>query len=117
MKRFTWVVVLLVSMGLVLGGCATKTKFVLPEGTKVYIPAKDSTFSTGRARTRPFFWNSAGGIDYQLLQDGKVVKEGELTSNFRLISFFWPPLAILYWPIGYKACYDLTGPQPTLCGF
>jgi hypothetical protein len=117
MSQVAKMVVMLLCAVMLLSACATGTRFVLPEGTKVYIPTKDSAFSPGRARTRPFFWDSAGGIDYQLLKEGKVIKQGELTSNFRLWSFFWPPLAILYWPIGFKPCYDLTGPEAMLCGF
>jgi hypothetical protein len=116
MTRVIKVTVLLLCVALALSGCGTSTKFVLPQGTRIYIPAKDKTFSPGKGKSRPFFWDSAGGIDYKLLKDGQVVKEGELTSNFRLWSLIWPPLAIIYWPIGFKSCYDLTGPGAVLCG-
>ena len=115
MVRVMAVIVLLLCVVMVLTGCGTGTKFVLPEGTRVYLPAKDRTFSPGRAKARPFSWGSAGGIQYSLVREGKTVKEGDLTSNFRLMSLFWPPLAIIYWPIGFKSCYDLTGPEAVLC--
>jgi hypothetical protein len=115
MTRGMKMVALFLCVVWVLTGCGTSTKFVLPEGTRIYLPAKDKTFSPGKAKARPFSWGSAGGIQYSLLKEGKTVKEGELTSNFRVISIFWPPLAILYWPMGFKSCYDLTGPEAVLC--
>ncbi len=101
---------------LILSACATGTRFVLPADTRVYLPAKDITSSEGRLKSRPFFWSSFGGIDYQLVKNGTTVKEGQLESDFRVWSLFWPPLAIIYWPVGFEwNCYDLTGQEPKEC--
>ncbi len=114
-----WVkgILALVCAALVLSGCGTGTKFILPEGTRIYLVAKDRTFSEGKAKMRPFWWNSFSGIDFKLLKERETVREGSLDSDFRVTSFFWPPLAFLYWPIGFEwNCYDLTGPEPVECG-
>ncbi len=116
MAKVTKVGVLLVCFVLFLGGCSTSTRFVIPDGTRVYLPAKDMTFAAGKAGARPFFWSSFGSIDYQLQKDGKTIKEGQLESDFRVWSIFWPPFAILYWPVGFEwNCYDLTGSEPVQC--
>jgi hypothetical protein len=116
MNKVVKMVLLLMCTVVFLSACGTGTRFVLPEGTRIYLPAKDMTFAPGKAKSRPFFWNSFGGIDYQLMKEGKTVKEGQLESDFRVTSLFWPPFAILYWPVGFEwNCYDLTGSDPVLC--
>ena len=58
----------------------------------------------------------AGGIPYKLEKDGKVVGEGKLQAKFRPVSIFWPPAALIYWPMGFGwGCYDLTKVQPVAC--
>ena len=116
MSKMTKTVVLLICTAVFLGACGTGTRFVLPEGTRIYLPSKDRAFTSGKAKSRPFFWNSFGGIEYKLLKGGQTIKEGQLESDFRVTSFFWPPFAILYWPVGFEwNCYDLTGSDPMLC--
>ncbi len=64
-------------------------------------------------QSRGLFWNSAGGIEYQLLKEGSVVKEGRLKSNFRIISILWPLLRSF---VGQWALNPATMlPDPTLC--
>ena len=42
--------------------------------------------------------------------------EAELRARFRVASIFWPPFAIIYWPMGFgQRCYDLTAEQPQTC--
>ncbi|HWR72292.1 MAG TPA: hypothetical protein VN604_03900 [Nitrospirota bacterium] len=116
MVRTKMMILLVVCMVLVLSACSTGTRFVLPADTRVYLPAKDMTFAEGRAKSRPYFWSSFGSIDYQLLKNGEKIKEGKLESDFRVWSLFWPPFAIIYWPVGFEwNCYDLTGYEPTEC--
>ena len=94
-------------------GCAIKTKIILPENTKIKIHGREAV-SQGLIKTKPFFWTAAGGIKYELVKDGKVVRTGRLKSTFRPMSIFWPPYATIYWPIGFsKRCYDLTEKSKT----
>jgi hypothetical protein len=59
--------------------------------------------------TKPFFWTAAGGIRYRLEKGGATIQEGKLRARFRVVSIFWPPLALIYWPIGFRPeiTYDL----------
>lgn len=68
--------------------------------------------SSGNWKTSPFFWSETGGIPYRLTdKNGKVVREGKLKSHFRVASIFWPPAAIIYWPMGFhEHSFDLTKP-------
>jgi hypothetical protein len=68
----------------------------------------------GKVTTTPFFWTAAGmppggGIPYSLEKDGKTIKDGRLRANFRVVSIFWPPFALIYWPMGFnpEITYDL----------
>jgi len=38
-----------------------------------------------------------------------MIKDGKLCSKFRVVSIFWPPFALIYWPLGYHSdiTYDL----------
>ena len=65
--------------------------------------------SDGTVTTKPFFWTAAGGVEYRLLKDGKVLKQGRLRPKFRVVSIFWPPVALIYWPMGLNPAitYDL----------
>ena len=102
----------------VLGGCRTSASFMLPPDTdlvidneRVPLTVKDEAGRVAYERT-PFFWNSVVGIEYVLLQNGKTIKKDRLPSFFRVASIFWPPYALIYWPIGFGyECYDLTDPK------
>ncbi len=44
------------------------------------------------------------------------MQQGKLRARFRVASIFWPPFAIIYWPMGFgQRCYDLTAAQPQQC--
>ncbi|HSQ41293.1 MAG TPA: hypothetical protein VLM37_03325 [Fibrobacteraceae bacterium] len=60
--------------------------------------------------TRPYFWTAAGGIPYRLEKNGEVIQEGKVPAHFRVVSIFWPPYALIYWPMGFGGDrnYDLT---------
>jgi hypothetical protein len=95
-----------------IGGCSTSGYFVVPEGSKLYLhdrPQPERIQKDGLVNTRPFFWTASDGVQYKLEKDGKVTKEGKLRANFRVVSIFWPPLALIYWPIGLNRniTYDL----------
>ncbi len=104
-------------LAIAVTGCSTRAYFKLPENTKVAVYERDQQYAQGLIKTRPFFWTSAGGIPYKLSDaQGAVVQQGKLRARFRVASIFWPPLAIIYWPMGFgQRCYDLTGPQPLTC--
>ena len=68
----------------------------------------------GTVTSKPFFWSAAGrppggGIPYKIEKNGEMIKDGKLCSKFRVVSIFWPPLALIYWPLGYHPdiTYDL----------
>lgn len=114
MKPRTMIVALL--SVLVLAGCSTSASFKLPPNTNLLIKGERVAFRPvvdplgyPVLETSPFFWDSVGDINYSLIQNDKVVKEGKLPSQFRIISIFWPPYAFVYWPFGFRLnCYDLT---------
>lgn len=101
--------------GLALGGCTTTGKFVVPAGAQLEVYERPVTpDSNGMVTTRPFFWTAIGtppgaGIKYRVLKDGRVLKEGRLRAVFRPVSIFWPPGALIYWPVGMNPniTYDL----------
>ena len=102
---------------LFVAGCTTTGHFKVPEDTQLYIyerPQPVAVGSDGAVTTSPFFWTAAGlpphsGIPYRLEKNGKIVKEGHLRAKFRVVSIFWPPLAAVYWPMGFNpnVNYDL----------
>ena len=102
-------------IGLALLGCTTTGKFVIPPGTDLEVYERPVIVEgDGSVTTKPFFWTAIGmppsaGIKYRLLKNGTVVKEGRLRSVFRPVSIFWPPLALIYWPVGMNPniTYDL----------
>ncbi len=48
-------------------------------------------------------------MPYEIEKDGEIISEGKMRAKFRPASIFWPPFAILYWPIGFQLdCNDLT---------
>ena len=93
-------------LGLGLASCTTTGRFVIPEGTELEVYQRPVTVqSDGTVVSKPFFWTAAGfppngGIEYRLVKEGKVVKEGRLRAKFRVVSIFWPPGALIYWPMG-----------------
>lgn len=93
--------------------CSTTAKFNLPPGTTAHVTDRTVTPGPdGVWKTSPFFWSEAGGASYRLVDaNGKVVRAGKLKTHFRAASIFWPPFALIYWPMGlHKAGYDLTKP-------
>jgi hypothetical protein len=101
---------------LALAACTTTAQFQLPPQTSVRFDNRPQLYPAGAVETRPYFWNSTSGIRYQLEQDGKVVGEGRVQAKFRPASIFWPPYALIYWPMGFaQSCYDLTGDKPAPC--
>ncbi len=100
-----------------LAGCSTTGHFKVPEGSKLYIyerPEPVEIMAGGAVTTTPFFWTAAGippgsGIPYRLEKDGKVLKQGKLRAQFRVVSIFWPPFSLIYWPMGFNPdiTYDL----------
>ncbi|HEX9397545.1 MAG TPA: hypothetical protein VF943_12505 [Burkholderiales bacterium] len=95
-------------------GCSTTGQFRVPDNSILYVYDRSvEVRKDGKVRTRPFFWSAAGGIAYRLEKDGATVQEGKLDSKFRVASIFWPPFALIYWPMGFRTdvTYDLvTGP-------
>ena len=101
----------------VLSGCTTQGRFVIPEGSELYIykrPVPVEIPENGVVKTKPFFWTAAGvppggGVPYRLEKDGKTIKQGRLRAKFRPVSIFWPPFALIYWPMGLNPTitYDL----------
>ena len=95
---------------LVAAGCSTHGKFVLPAGSRLEVYHRPVTpDAAGIVTTKPFFWTATGGVKYRLLQGDKVLREGRLRSKFRPVSIFWPPFALIYWPMGLNPniTYDL----------
>ncbi len=98
-------------------GCTTTGNFKVDEGSKLYIyerPDPVEISANGKVTTAPFFWTAAGmppeaGIPYRLEKNGQAIKEGRLRTKFRVVSLFWPPFALIYWPMGFNPniTYDL----------
>jgi hypothetical protein len=106
------------ALAAVVSGCSTTTYFKLPENSKVQIYKREQQYSEGLVKTRPFAWSAAGGIPYKITDatSGNTLQEGKLRARFRVGSIFWPPFAIIYWPMGYgQRCYDLTQAAPQTC--
>ena len=107
----------LILTGLLTGivGCTTSGKFKIPKGTQLEVyERKVQLAPDGTLETRPFFWTAAGipprgGVKYRLFNGKKVLKSGRLRAKFRVVSIFWPPFAVIYWPIGLNPdiTYDL----------
>jgi hypothetical protein len=110
-------VALLWVLFMVMTGCTTTGHFKVPEGADLYIykrPQPVEVKPNGEVTTKPFFWAAAGippdsGIPYRVEKDGNVLKEGRLRAKFRVVSIFWPPAALIYWPMGFNPniTYDL----------
>jgi hypothetical protein len=112
MKKLYIVLILLM-----VAGCTTTGNFKVPEGSNLYIyqrPEPVNIDPNGKVTTKPFFWTAAGmppggGIPYRLEKNGETLKEGRLRAKFRPVSIFWPPAALIYWPMGLNPdiTYDL----------
>lgn len=108
---------LFVAVGCGATGCSTTGTFKVPPDTQLYIyqrPEPVKIDPAGKVETSPFFWTAMGvppngGIPYRLERGGQVVKEGRLRAKFRIVSIFWPPFALIYWPTGFNPSivYDL----------
>lgn len=106
----------LMAAAVLLAGCSTTAEFRLPKDTQLRFDNRAQTYPAGLVETRPYFWNSAGGVPYRLEKDQKVVQQGRLPARFRPVSIFWPPYALIYWPMGFASkCYDLTSGAADLC--
>lgn len=107
----------IVLMLLMMTGCTTTGHFKVPEGSNLYIykrPEPVTIKPDGEVTTKPFFWTAAGippggGVPYRLEKNGETLKEGKLRAKFRPVSIFWPPFALIYWPMGLNPniTYDL----------
>ena len=112
-KKIALVFVLL----MMITGCTTTGTFKVPPGADLYIykrPDPVTIQADGKVTTKPYFWTAAGmppggGVPYRLEKGGKVLKEGRLRAKFRVVSIFWPPFALIYWPMGLNPniTYDL----------
>ncbi len=104
-------VLLLVSFAAAFSGCATMGHFTVPAGAELELNGHPVTVGAdGMVETRPYFWDASGGVPYKMTVNGKAY-EGKVKSHFRWQSIFWPPAAIIYWPMGMKtddSSYDLT---------
>lgn len=105
---------LFLALGLLLTvGCSTTGKFNIPADHTLMVTDRTVVLNEeGEFRTSPFFWTETGGIAYRLMdKKGAVVREGKLKSQFRVASIFWPPFALIYWPMGFNSHgFDLTRP-------
>lgn len=104
-------------MLLMVSACTTTGHFKVPEGSQLYIykrPEPVDIKANGEVTTKPYFWTAAGippggGVPYRLEKNGETIKEGKLRAKFRVVSIFWPPFALIYWPMGLNPdiTYDL----------
>jgi len=96
-------------LSIMVSGCSTSARFVIPQDSKLIVYNREIAQTTEPVTMRPFFWNTAAGVNYRLYQNGNIIKEGKLRTRFRPVSIFWPPYALIYWPMGFGGdCYDLT---------
>lgn len=97
----------------VMVGCSTSSKFVIPAGHTLKVTDRPVVVGAdGEWKTSPFFWDTTGGAPFYLYDSsGKMVRQGKLKMQFRVASIFWPPFALIYWPMGLnKQGYDLSKP-------
>jgi hypothetical protein len=114
MKKLLLILAALSFYAFVATGCSTMGQFKIPAGTTLKVTDREVSSNKGDEgwSTSPFFWNVASGAPYELVDaSGKVIRSGKLKTHFRVVSIFWPPGAIIYWPMGFmKGEYDLTAP-------
>jgi hypothetical protein len=103
---------LVICLPLVIAACSTTTKVTIPQGAKLYVNEEKEPVvikENGEVTTRPFFWSAIAGIPFRLELNEKTINQGKLEARFRPASIFWPPYAIIYWPVGFaQSEYDLT---------
>jgi hypothetical protein len=106
-----------ICLPLLIVACSTTTKVTIPQDSKLYVnDGKEPVVvkTDGEVTTRPFFWTAMAGIPFRLEQNEKTIKQGKLQARFRPVSIFWPPYALIYWPVGFaRDEYDLTTDTPT----
>lgn len=105
--------VLAAAFSILAVGCSTTAPFRIPAGNTVKVTDRTVVVDeNGEWKTSPFFWSVAGGAPYRMMDaNGNIVRQGKLKTNFRAASIFWPPFALIYWPMGLnKQGYDLTKP-------
>jgi hypothetical protein len=112
MKRISLMIASL-GLALVAGvGCTTTAQFKMkPDTTVMVTDRKVGVNDAGMYQTSPFFWTETGGAKFRVYdKNGKLVRSGKLKTHFRVVSIFWPPVALIYWPMGFEkgAVYDLT---------
>ena len=112
-----------IALLLALSACSTQGRFVLPEGSKLYLggrPEPVKVDSGGIVNVHAFGWEAMGvppakGIPYRLEKDGQTVQEGRLRAVLRGQALFLPPIfGILTVPTGLNPniTYNLvTGKQ------
>jgi hypothetical protein len=84
-------------------GCSTTTSFVVPKGADLYVEERLVPEAEYGEYTRsPFFWSRSSGIPYRIEKNNQVIDEGKIKSHFRVASIFWPPAAIIYWPLRFE---------------
>jgi len=106
-----------------LSACSTHGKFVIPEGTTLYLggrPEPVNVAANGTVTVHAFGWDSMGvppekGIEYRLEKDGQTVQEGRLRARLLVRALFVPPIfGIIFVPTGLnpQITYNLvTGKQ------
>ncbi|HUE91663.1 hypothetical protein [Pseudomonas sp.] len=104
-------------LALAITGCSTKAYFKLPEHSTISINQRAEQHPQGLVKVRPFFWSRAAGVPYRLTSvTGETLSEGKLRTRFRVMSIFWPPYSIIYWPMSFgQRCYDLSSHLPAEC--
>lgn len=107
----------LASTVLFVSGCSITTYVKLPEDSVLKIKrGQEIPYTEGKVTRTPLSWSSAGGIPYKLEKDGEIIQEGRMSSKFRVVSIFWPPVAAVYWPMGFRyPCYDFTTGEAGQC--
>jgi hypothetical protein len=109
-----FLMLLLAPLTMIAVGCSTTGQFRIPANQKLMVTDRTVTpDAEGNWKTSPFFWDQTGGATYMLYdQNGQVVRRGKVKTKFRVASIFWPPAAIIYWPMGFVggSVYDFTAP-------
>jgi hypothetical protein len=101
--------ILLISALAFVASCSTTTSFKVPKGADLFVDGQKVPEAMHAEYTRsPMFWDKSKGIPYVLKKKGKVIDQGKIKAHFRVASIFWPPAAIIYWPMRFEPNYDFT---------